>query len=114
MLNAKFALENAYQIVFNIVPALGRRHTGVVSPFRAETPNIPPPSLHMLNNEDFSAMKQFNQFIMLPLSALLILSLWGCAPEIGSEKWCANLKAKPKGDWSLNETGDYAKHCILR
>ncbi|MCF8197499.1 MAG: DUF3012 domain-containing protein [Sulfuritalea sp.] len=59
-------------------------------------------------------MKISSRFITLALSAMLALTLGGCAPEIGSEKWCANLKAKPKGDWSLNEAGDYAKHCILR
>lgn len=48
------------------------------------------------------------------LPALLILALGGCAPEIGSDKWCAQLKAKPKGDWSLNEAADFAKHCILK
>jgi len=50
----------------------------------------------------------------LALSVLLILALGGCAPEIGSDKWCAKLKAKPKGDWSLNEAGDFAKHCLLK
>ena len=51
---------------------------------------------------------------MIVLPAVLALLLAGCAPEIGSDKWCANLKAKPKGDWSLNEATDYAKHCILK
>jgi hypothetical protein len=52
------------------------------------------------------------RLVMLALSALL--SLGACAPEVGSEKWCANLKAKPKGDWSVNEATDYAKHCIFK
>jgi hypothetical protein len=43
-----------------------------------------------------------------------LLSLSACAPEVGSDKWCANLKAKPKGDWSTNEAVDFAKHCILK
>lgn len=51
---------------------------------------------------------------MLALTALLALSLGGCAPEVGSDKWCANLKGKPKGDWSLNEATDYTKHCIIK
>ena len=37
----------------------------------------------------------------------------GCSPEVGSEKWCAQMKEKPKGDWSANEATDFAKHCIL-
>ena len=45
---------------------------------------------------------------------LLALILAGCAPEIGSDKWCANLKEKPKGEWTLNEVADFAKHCILK
>lgn len=48
------------------------------------------------------------------LTPLLALLLSGCAPEIGSDKWCANLNEKPKGDWSMNEVADYAKHCILK
>jgi len=47
---------------------------------------------------------------------LLLLSgftIVGCAPEVGSEKWCENMKEKPKGDWTMSETGDYAKHCVL-
>ncbi|MCF8151614.1 MAG: DUF3012 domain-containing protein [Burkholderiaceae bacterium] len=51
---------------------------------------------------------------MLLLAALLSFSLTACAPEIGSDKWCANLKQKPKGDWTFNEAADYAKHCILK
>ncbi|HQT25711.1 MAG TPA: DUF3012 domain-containing protein [Burkholderiales bacterium] len=48
------------------------------------------------------------------LCAILSLSLGGCAPKIGSEKWCANIKAKPKGEWTLDEAGNYAKYCILK
>ncbi len=36
-----------------------------------------------------------------------------CSPEVGSEEWCNDLKKKPKGDWSANEAGDFAKHCVL-
>jgi len=47
--------------------------------------------------------------IAFGLAALLV----GCA-EVGSERWCENMKAKPKGDWSTNEAADYARHCLLR
>ncbi len=40
--------------------------------------------------------------------------LLGCAPEVGSEKWCMKLDEKPKGDWTANEASDYAKNCIFR
>ena len=46
--------------------------------------------------------------------AACLLALAACAPEIGSEKWCNQLKDKPKGDWSLNEAADFAKHWIIK
>ena len=46
--------------------------------------------------------------------SLLITLLTGCTAELGSEKWCANLKEKPKGDWTANQATDYAKHCLLK
>lgn len=52
--------------------------------------------------------------IAATLSGLLLLTLFACAAEVGSDKWCADLKAKPKGDWSANEAVDYAKHCLLK
>lgn len=54
----------------------------------------------------------------MKLAALILLAtsllLTGCAPEVGSKKWCEQLENKPKGDWSANEAKDYAKHCIFR
>lgn len=44
----------------------------------------------------------------------IIFSLSACSPEIGSDKWCSNMKEKPKGDWTSNEATDYAKHCIFK
>ncbi len=40
-------------------------------------------------------------------------ALTACSPEVGSEEWCAEMKDKPKGDWTANEAKDFAKHCIL-
>lgn len=59
-------------------------------------------------------MKLPNPFAVLPLITLLASLLAGCAPKVGSDEWCANLQEKPKGDWSLNEATDYAKHCIVK
>lgn len=59
-------------------------------------------------------MKTTAKIVYLALSAVMALSLSACAPEVGSDKWCANLKAKPKGDWSANEAADYAEHCIFK
>lgn len=36
-----------------------------------------------------------------------------CSPEVGSDEWCVMMKEKPKGDWTANEAGDYAQHCLL-
>ena len=33
--------------------------------------------------------------------------------EVGSERWCKKLAAKPKGDWTADEAASYAKHCVL-
>lgn len=43
---------------------------------------------------------------------MAILSLSAC-DRVGSEAWCAKLKEKPKGEWTLDETGDYTKYCVL-
>lgn len=37
-----------------------------------------------------------------------------CALKVGSDAWCAKVKDKSKADWSLNETKDYAKHCVFK
>lgn len=46
------------------------------------------------------------------LSILLLGLVAGCAP-VGSERWCENMKEKPKGDWTANEAADFTKHCIF-
>lgn len=50
--------------------------------------------------------------LILALSGAALLG--ACAPEVGSEKWCSKLKEKPKGDWTVNEAADFAKHCIFK
>ncbi len=52
-------------------------------------------------------------FVAVFIGLLFVLSLSACAP-VGSERWCANMKEKPKGDWSVNEMSDYAKHCVFK
>lgn len=46
------------------------------------------------------------------LATLVLGFLTACAP-VGSERWCENMKEKPKGDWTANEAADFAKHCIF-
>jgi hypothetical protein len=52
---------------------------------------------------------------MKKLMAMLFLScvFVACAPEVGSPEWCADMKEKPKGDWTASEATDYAKHCVF-
>lgn len=50
--------------------------------------------------------------LLLAVATLTLLA--GCAPEVGSKAWCQNLEAKPKGDWTVNEAADYARHCLFK
>ncbi|MCI5221375.1 MAG: DUF3012 domain-containing protein [Candidatus Electrothrix sp. AR4] len=50
--------------------------------------------------------------VMLLSGAALTLS--GCLAEVGSERWCNNMKEKPKSDWTASEAVDFAKHCIIK
>lgn len=48
------------------------------------------------------------------LAALgLTAALAGCAPEVGSERWCEQMRDKPRGDWTGNEALEYGKSCII-
>ena len=49
---------------------------------------------------------------LVVLAALVQVA--GCAPEVGSERWCNAMKEKPKGEWTANEATDFAKHCIFK
>ena len=59
-------------------------------------------------------MKIIKSTSFLLLISAIILSVSGCAPEVGSEAWCKQLADKDKGDWSANEATDYAKHCLFK
>ncbi|MCL1141106.1 DUF3012 domain-containing protein [Shewanella gaetbuli] len=52
---------------------------------------------------------------LLAVSFVVVLAggLSACAPEVGSEAWCKQMKEKPSGDWSTNEAADYTKHCVF-
>jgi hypothetical protein len=52
--------------------------------------------------------------ILLICCLSLLVGATACAPKVGSDKWCANMKEKPKGDWTASEAQDYAKNCILK
>jgi len=53
------------------------------------------------------------KIITMSLAITFTVLLTACAPEVGSKKWCKQLKEKPKGDWSINEASDFAKHCLF-
>ncbi|URK16353.1 DUF3012 domain-containing protein [Thalassospira sp. GO-4] len=62
-------------------------------------------------------MKLQNKFTRKMATVFSVLMIAGvvsaCSPEVGSEEWCADLKEKPKGDWTANEAADFAKHCLF-
>jgi len=47
------------------------------------------------------------------IALAFLVSITACSPEVGSEKWCNNMKETPKGEWSMNDAGDFTKHCLL-
>jgi hypothetical protein len=49
---------------------------------------------------------------MLVLAGILA-SVAACTPEVGSKRWCAMMRDKPRGDWTANEALDFARHCVL-
>lgn len=46
---------------------------------------------------------------------LIFVTIWlaACEPEIGSERWCENMREKPRGDWTANEALEFARSCVL-
>lgn len=50
---------------------------------------------------------------LLPIIALVSL-ITACVPKVGSPEWCESIEEKPKGDLTINEAKDYAKHCVFK
>lgn len=50
------------------------------------------------------------------LAAVVATATWlsACAPEVGSAKWCEQMRDKPRGDWSANEALEFARSCVLQ
>jgi hypothetical protein len=46
---------------------------------------------------------------------LVGMTTWlaACAPEVGSERWCEQMREKPRGDWTANEALEFARSCVL-
>lgn len=49
----------------------------------------------------------------IALIILFAMSMTACGDRVGSDGWCAKMKEKPKGEWTMDETGDYTKYCVL-
>lgn len=47
---------------------------------------------------------------------LIGVATWlaACAPEVGSERWCENMREKPRGDWTANELVEFGRSCVLQ
>lgn len=60
-------------------------------------------------------MNRIDQMPAWILVVLLVAALIaGCTAEVGSDAWCQEMDAKPKGEWSANDAASYGKHCVLQ
>jgi hypothetical protein len=50
--------------------------------------------------------------VRLVVVTLLCVAASAC-DRVGSEAWCEKQKSKPASEWTLEETGDYTKFCVL-
>ena len=58
-------------------------------------------------------MRRFFKGFLVLVAMGSLMFIGGCSP-VGSEAWCEDLKEKPKGEWTANEAGDFAKHCVFK
>ena len=56
-------------------------------------------------------MNKILRVLMVLVTAFVFAA---CSPKVGSEEWCKDMKAKPKGDWTANEFAAYTEHCLLK
>lgn len=42
-----------------------------------------------------------------------LMALAGCSTGVGSDPRGEEMKARPKGERTVNEAGDFTKHCIF-
>ena len=52
------------------------------------------------------------RYRMILATALFVLPLGACSPEVGSPEWCKKMDNTPKGDWTPNDEDAYLKHCV--
>jgi hypothetical protein len=58
-------------------------------------------------------MKRLARVLFLIVFGAGVLASCNSAPELGSAAWCDMMDAKPKAEWTLEDTGNYAKFCVL-
>jgi hypothetical protein len=58
-------------------------------------------------------MSIFKKVMTLGCVVAFGFSVAACSPKVGSPEWCAQMKEKPKGDWTANEATDFAKNCLM-
>ncbi len=51
-----------------------------------------------------------NLMVIIPVLFLLA----ACAPEVGSDAWCADMKEKPTSEWTGKSAADFTKHCVFK
>lgn len=59
-------------------------------------------------------MRSILRMVKLLSVIALVPLVSACAPEVGSPKWCTAIEEKPKGELTMNEAKDYAKHCVFK
>ena len=55
-------------------------------------------------------MQKIKKMLILAISLVVMCA---CSPEVGSQRWCKQMKEKPKGEWTANETVEYGRSCII-
>ena len=52
----------------------------------------------------------------LAVASILSMAFFlvGCSAEIGSDAWCADMKEKPKGEFTANDAKEFAKNCLFK
>jgi len=58
-------------------------------------------------------MTIINKALSATITLAFLASMTACSPEVGSDQWCNKMKETPKGEWSMNDAGDFTKHCLL-
>ena len=53
------------------------------------------------------------KIVTLSIAALAMTFLTACEPKRGSDAWCKKMDEVPKGEWTLQDAGDYTKYCVL-